>query len=172
MAAINTCVNTGGSRANSYHFLFFQFQALLIWMFSLPAWVIGNGVAASVEVYHYAAVVLALVAFAGVSCADQQLARFRENPENRGRVCEQGLWNYSRHPNYFFEWLHWFCYPLLAIGIVGGSWLWLAPLLMLLFLIFISGIPYTEKQAIRSRGDAYLRYIETTSGFIPWRKRV
>ncbi|MCV6604628.1 MAG: DUF1295 domain-containing protein, partial [Porticoccaceae bacterium] len=159
-----------GKRANVYHFFFFQFQALLIWLFSLPAWVISNGTAADISANHYGAIALALVAFVGVTSADRQLAQFRANPENRGAVCQAGLWNYSRHPNYFFEWLHWFCYPLLALGLAGGSWLWLAPLLMLLFLIFISGIPYTEQQAIRSRGEAYLRYRQTTSAFVPWRK--
>ncbi|UTW46635.1 DUF1295 domain-containing protein [bacterium SCSIO 12696] len=161
-----------GKRVNPYHFLFFQFQALLIWCFSLPAWLIANGEVAAAGTQHITAVILALVAFAGVTMSDKQLAQFRSQAANKGKVCEVGLWNYSRHPNYFFEWLHWFSYPLLAIGIVGGEWLWLAPVLMLLFLIFITGIPYTEQQAIRSRGDAYLRYRETTSAFVPWKKNL
>jgi len=103
--------------------------------------------------------------------ADQQLARFRADPSNKGQVCDVGLWHYSRHPNYFFEWLHWFSYPLIAFG-TPLSWIaWLGPVVMLIFLYRITGIPYTEKQALKSRGDAYRRYQETTSPFVPWKKK-
>ncbi|MEE4251527.1 MAG: DUF1295 domain-containing protein, partial [Alcanivoracaceae bacterium] len=81
------------------------------------------------------------------------------------------LWRYSRHPNYFFEWLHWFSYPLMAIGADGAQWLWLAPLMMFLFLWFVTGIPYTERQALKSRGDDYRDYQRSTSVFIPWRPK-
>jgi steroid 5-alpha reductase family enzyme len=105
------------------------------------------------------------VAVTGESVADAQLARFRTDPVNKGMVCSDGLWRYSRHPNYFFEWAHWWAYVLIG----GGAALtWLGPVAMLVFLFRITGIPYTEKQALRSRGDAYRDYQETTSVFFPW----
>ncbi|WP_438970461.1 DUF1295 domain-containing protein [Methylophaga sp.] len=159
-----------GSKAHRNHFFFFQFQAVLAWTFTLPVWWLCQ--AQQVHTLAVlAALVIVLIAGSGVYVADKQLSRFRRNPDNKGKVCERGLWFYSRHPNYFFEWLHWFSYPVLALGTAGGYWLWIAPLVMLAFLYFVTGIPYTEQQAIRSRGDAYRRYQQTTSAFIPWRKK-
>jgi cyclopropane-fatty-acyl-phospholipid synthase len=159
-----------GDKAHRNHFFFFQFQALLAFVFTLPVWWLAQAQNHN-TVTVILAVLLALIAITGVSRADHQLQQFRSKPENKGKVCENGLWYYSRHPNYFFEWLHWFCYPLMAIGVAGGGWLWLAPVVMLAFLYFVTGIPYTEQQAIRSRGDAYRCYQQTTSAFIPWRKK-
>ena len=110
-----------------------------------------------------------LLSVGGESLADRQLARFRADPAHRGRTCRAGLWRYSRHPNYFFEWLHWFSYVALAIG--GARCLvcrCLGPLLMYVFLRWISGVPYTEAQALRSRGEEYREYQRSTSVLIPW----
>lgn len=159
-----------GQKTHRNHFFFFQFQALLAFGFTLPVWWLSQAENYSL-IALLAALALALTAISGVTVADRQLQAFRQDPANKGEVCQRGLWYYSRHPNYFFEWLHWFCYPILGLGISGASWLWLAPLVMLLFLYYITGIPYTEQQAIRSRGDAYRRYQHTTSAFIPWRKK-
>ncbi|MDE2345901.1 MAG: DUF1295 domain-containing protein, partial [Gammaproteobacteria bacterium] len=104
----------------------------------------------------------------GESIADLQLARFRANPANRGRTCRHGLWRYSRHPNYFFEWLHWFAYVCLAIGSPIAWLAWSGPVVMYVFLRWISGIPYTEAQALRSRGDDYRAYQQSTPMLLPW----
>ena len=98
-----------------------------------------------------------LVSVGGESLADAQLARFRANPANRGKTCRSGLWRYSRHPNYFFEWLHWFAYVLLAAGSPLHWLAWSGPVVMYVFLRWISGIPWTEQQALRSRGEDYAR---------------
>ena len=82
--------------------------------------------------------------------------------------CQVGLWRYSRHPNYFFEWLHWWAYVLIGIG---SPWWWVTVagvVVMYVFLTRVTGIPYTEQQALRSRGDAYRRYQETTNVFFPF----
>ena len=161
-----------GQRAQLFYFFYYQFQAGLIWLCAWPMWVIAEN-QSPVNYWLIAlAIVIALVALIGETTADQQLTRFRFNPENKGKTCRLGLWRYSRHPNYFFEWSHWFAYPILAIGAAGGAWVWLAPFIMLLFLYFITGIPYTEMQAIRSRGDDYRDYQRTTSPFIPWIPRL
>jgi steroid 5-alpha reductase family enzyme len=108
-----------------------------------------------------------MLAVGGETLADHQLARFRANPGNYGQVCREGLWAWSRHPNYFFEWLHWFTYLLLALGSARWRLALSGPVLMLLFLYRLSGIPWTEAQSLRSRGDAYRRYQREVSAFIP-----
>jgi steroid 5-alpha reductase family enzyme len=78
------------------------------------------------------------------------------------------LWRYSRHPNYFFEWLHWWSYVPLALG---TSWWWLPLLtqgLMLFTLLKLTGIPHAERQALAHRGDDYREYQATTNAFVPW----
>jgi steroid 5-alpha reductase family enzyme len=102
------------------------------------------------------------------SLSDRQLKRFRRNPANQGRTCREGWWRYSRHPNYFFEWIYWWGFLLIDLGGPGG---WLGatgPVFMLLFLLFLTGIPYTEKRALQTRGEDYRAYQRTTSRFIPW----
>jgi steroid 5-alpha reductase family enzyme len=96
------------------------------------------------------------------------LAQYRGDPVNRGKTCRLGLWKYSRHPNYFFEWLYWWVYVLIAWTAPLGWISLLAPGLMLFFLLKVTGIPATEAQAVRSRGDDYRDYQRTTSMFIPW----
>jgi len=86
---------------------------------------------------------------------------------NKGKVCDTGLWRWSRHPNYFFEWLHWFAYVLIGIG---SPYWWVTVagvLVMYVFLTKVTGIPWTEQQSLRSRGDAYRRYQQSTSEFFP-----
>ncbi|MCK5874757.1 MAG: DUF1295 domain-containing protein [Alcanivoracaceae bacterium] len=159
-----------GARVNLFHFFFFLSQGLLAWLFALPHFVIASHPGGH-QLALIAGVVVGVVALAGEAIADRQLERFRQQPGNRGKTCRDGLWRYSRHPNYFFEWLHWFSYPLIAWGAPYAGWLWLAPLLMFLFLWFVTGIPYTERQALKSRGDDYRQYQRSTSPFIPWRPR-
>jgi steroid 5-alpha reductase family enzyme len=125
----------------------------------------------SLSVWTVLALVVWLASMAGESLADRQLARFRADPGSRGKTCRVGLWAWSRHPNYFFEWLHWFSYVLLAVG-SGLAWLaWLGPVLMFAFLYRVSGIPWTEAQSLRSRGEDYARYQREVSAFFPWPPR-
>ncbi|GAB4194656.1 MAG: DUF1295 domain-containing protein [Wenzhouxiangellaceae bacterium] len=146
-------------------FGFFQAQALVAWLLPLAIYAVA-------EHSHqpgpmlYAGIALGLLAIAGESLADRQLARHRR--QHPGVTCRSGLWRYSRHPNYFFEWLHWCAYPLMAVGSAAQWWVWLAPAVMLMFLYRVTGIPYTEKQALKSRGDDYRRYQQETNAFFPW----
>lgn len=148
-------------------FAMFQFQALLVPLFSLPFVAVAANPATRPLPLAAGALVW-LVAMAGESLADAQLARFRADPARRGKTCRAGLWRYSRHPNYFFEWLHWFAYILFAVG--SPLW-WLAftgPCVMYGFLRYLSGIPFTEMQAVRSRGDDYRAYQRDTPMLFPW----
>jgi steroid 5-alpha reductase family enzyme len=116
-----------------------------------------------------AGIVVLIIAVAGEGIADEQLRRFKKNPANRGRVCDVGLWGWSRHPNYFFEWFGWVAYPLLAIDTSGGwYWGWLAlsgPAFMYFLLVHVSGIPLLEQQMLKSRGDAFRAYQTRVSAF-------
>ncbi len=159
-----------GKHAGLGFFVFFQIQAGFIWGLSLPFWAVAQNASPNILAIS-SGLLLALIALWGESTADQQLAKFRAQPENRGHTCRQGWWRYSRHPNYFFEWLHWFAYPLMGWGSEYQLQLCFAPLIMFAFLYFVTGIPYTERQALLSRGDDYRDYQHTTSAFFPWPPR-
>lgn len=148
-------------------FLFFQFQALLIVLFSLPFLAVARN-PHGLGAWMLIGIAIWLVTVLGESIADKQLARFRADRANHGRTCRDGLWRYSRHPNYFFEWIHWFAYVCLALGSPVAWLAWAGPAVMYVFLRWISGIPYTETQALRSRGDDYRAYQRSTSMLIPW----
>jgi len=152
-----------GARAPLWFFVVYQVQAFAAVLMSLPP--LGALEGGPLDGWAFAGVALWLVAVAGEGLADRQLARFRADPANRGRTCRAGLWRYSRHPNYFFEWVQWWAYVLVG---KGAALTWLGPVLMLLFLYRVTGIPWTERQALKSRGDDYRRYQETTSAFFPW----
>jgi steroid 5-alpha reductase family enzyme len=156
-----------GGRAQLRFFVFFQVQALVDVALSLP-FLVAMRVPGPLTAWGVAGIAVWALAVAGEAAADAQLARFRADPANRGRTCRVGLWRTSRHPNYFFEWLHWWSYVALA---VGASYWWvtlLAPAAMLYFLLRVTGIPPTEAQALASRGEDYRQYQRTTSVFIPW----
>lgn len=157
-----------GDQAQFWFFLFFQFQAVLVVFFVLPFVVIAATSAPFGAWYDWLGLAVWVLAIAGEGIADRQLARWRADPANHGRTCRGGLWRYSRHPNYFCEWLLWFAYVALA---VGGAW-WpltlIVPIVLLLLLLFVTGIPYTEKRALASRGEDYRAYQRATSPFIPW----
>ncbi len=160
-----------GVRAESRMFWFFQLQGALQVVLSLPFVLIIRDPAApagSLGLSGVAGSMIWVIGLVGESIADRQLAVFRSNPENKGRVCQAGLWRYSRHPNYFFEWLIWVGYAVFALGSPFG-WLGLiAPALMLHFLVNVTGIPMTEELSVKSKGDAYREYQRTTSAFVPW----
>ena len=107
-------------------------------------------------------------ALTGESTADRQLERFKAETANRGRTCRAGLWRYSRHPNYFFEWVIWVAYALFAASVARWRDRLACPPVMLYLLFRVTGIPATEAQALRVAGDEYREYQRTTSAFVPW----
>jgi steroid 5-alpha reductase family enzyme len=159
-----------GAAADGRLLGFFQLQALAAVLFALPMLAAGRN-AAPWGLLDVAGVGLWLIGLGGEAIADRQLAAFRADPANRGRVCQVGLWRWSRHPNYFFEWLHWWSYVALAV-LSPLWWLPIAGVAAMGYTITrVTGIPPTEAQAIRSRGDAYRAYQRTTSAFVPWPPR-
>jgi steroid 5-alpha reductase family enzyme len=157
-----------GNDAQSRFFVFFQLQALVDVIFAIPFLVAMTNPRAGFGAWDLAGVLVWVVAVGGEAFADRQLAVFRADPANRGRTCRVGLWRASRHPNYFFEWLHWWSYVLLAVGSPWWALTLIGPALMLFFLFKVTGIPATEAQALASRGDDYRDYQRTTSAFVPW----
>ncbi|HXK06666.1 MAG TPA: DUF1295 domain-containing protein [Verrucomicrobiae bacterium] len=150
---------------------FFEFQALLCVVLSIPFLVAALNPRPQITLLEYAGTALWLGAFIGELLADRQLHAFKANPANRGRTCRAGLWKYSRHPNYFFEWLIWMAFALFAMSSPYGYLALVSPLLILFFLFRVTGIPATEAQALRTKGEDYRQYQQTTSAFVPWFRR-
>ncbi len=147
---------------------FFQFQAVLCIVLSIPFLVAALNPRPQLTFLEYAAAGLWFAAFLGELLADRQLHAFKTNPANRGRTCRAGLWTYSRHPNYFFEWLIWVAFALFAMSSPYGDLALVSPILILFFLFRVTGIPATEAQALRTKGEDYRQYQRTTSVFVPW----
>jgi len=115
-------------------------------------------------------VAILIVALAGEALADSQMRRFRTDPARRGKVMSDGLWAWSRHPNYFFQWLGWLAYPAMVFDPARPiSWVSFAgPLVMYALLRHVSGVPPLEDAMLRSRGEAFRSYQARVSVFFPW----
>lgn len=149
-------------------FKFFQMQAVSVVLLGAAFLVASLNMHAALHPLEIAGALLWLLALTGEALADRQLAAFKRDEANRGQVCAVGLWRYSRHPNYFFEWLVWVAFFVFALG---SPWGWVAiigPASILYLLLRVTGIPMNEEQNLRSRGEAYRRYQQTTSAFVPW----
>lgn len=157
-----------GAEAPRRMFWFLQQQALAAFVLVAAVRLAAANPAPFPRLADVLAAVILLVAIAGEAIADAQLARFRR--DHRGGLCEVGLWAWSRHPNYFFEWLGWLAYPLIAISSANpAGWLALAaPALMYWLLVHVSGIPLLEAHLAASRGQAFTDLQSRVSAFFPW----
>lgn len=149
-------------------FGFFQLQAASVVLLGGAFLVASLNPAPQLHPLEIAGAALWLLALVGEAVADWQLAVFKRDAASTGKVCTAGLWRYSRHPNYFFEWLVWVAYFVFALASPHGWVAVIGPASILFLLLRVTGIPLTEEQAIRSKGDAYRRYQQTTSAFVPW----
>lgn len=146
-------------------FIFFIAQGVLIFLFVLPYY----GVASDLRPLNFifwVGAVLWMISIIGETVADRQLMNFKKR--KAGAVCKEGLWRYSRHPNYFFEWLHWLAYPIITFG---TEYFWLtvhAPILMLYLILNVTGIPPIEEIAIKKKGEEFKQYMRETNAFFPW----
>lgn len=152
-------------------FLFFQFQAVSQLILSFPFLATAFDPSETLRSSEGIGLVVSLFGVTGEAIADSQLKRFARDPQNRGQVCQTGLWKYSRHPNYFFEWITWCGFGIFGLGAPLGIFSLASPTIMLLLLLFMTGVPPAEESSLRSRGAAYRRYQETTSKFIPLPRR-
>ena len=158
-----------GSGAPRRMFIFLQNQALGTIPLAFAIFVAAHVPGETLRLQDFIGVAILLIAIAGEALADRELKRFREDPANKGRVCDVGLWRWSRHPNYFFEWFGWLAYPVIALS---SDYPWglatlLAPIFMYWILVYVTGIPPLEEQMLRSRGDRYRDYQLRTSRFFP-----
>ncbi|MBC7399155.1 MAG: DUF1295 domain-containing protein [Mucilaginibacter sp.] len=152
-------------------FGFFQMQAISNVLLAIPFFIITLNTTPQISWIEFTGVVLWIISVMGEAIADQQLANFKRDPANKGKVCDTGLWGYSRHPNYFFEWLMWVSYFVFALGSPYGYVAIISPAIILYLLLKVTGIPLTEEQSIRSKGEAFKKYQARVSVFVPWFKK-
>ena len=114
-------------------------------------------------------VIVWIIGFYFESVGDAQLARFKSNPGNKGKLLNIGLWAYTRHPNYFGDAAQWWGYYLIALS-AGGWWTIFSPILMTLLLVKVSGVGLLEKTLAKTK-PGYQVYMQTTSAFVPWLPR-
>jgi steroid 5-alpha reductase family enzyme len=156
-------------------FVFLQVQALAALVLVLAIGVAAANPAPFPHLLDMIGIVIAVVGIGGETLADAELARFRRSPEAKTGVCETGFWRYSRHPNYFFEWLGWCAWLFFAIDPSGAfPWGWLAliaPVLMYWLLAHVSGIPPLEEHMLRSRGEKFRALQRRVNAFFPGPRR-
>jgi steroid 5-alpha reductase family enzyme len=152
-------------------FTVFLTQAVLLWLISLTVQI---GQSSPIPSRFTGLDVLGslvwLTGFTFEALADWQLARFKADPANHGKVMDQGLWAYSRHPNYFGESMIWWGLCVIALATPYGWWALISPIVITFLLLKVSGVTLLEKDIVERRPD-YRKYLETTSAFIPWRPK-
>jgi steroid 5-alpha reductase family enzyme len=147
-------------------FIVFGFQGALIWLVSWPVqWALAAG-PAPMSPLNWAGVAIVAVGIAIETAADLQLARFKSDPASKGQVCASGLWRYSRHPNYFGDFVVW--WGLFMAAYSGAAYLWtvVGPVAMSVMLLRVSGVALLEKD-IAERRPMYADYVRRTSAFVP-----
>jgi steroid 5-alpha reductase family enzyme len=164
-------LNGWGAKASQQMFWLLQKQALVSIPLAVTVVLAAHNPAPALRAQDWLAIAVLVAGIAGESLSDAQLRAFRADPRNRGRICDAGLWRWSRHPNYFFECLGWIAYPLFAID-GGGAypWGWAAiagPVCMYWLLVHVSGIPPLEEHMLQRHGDAFRDYQSRTSVFFP-----
>jgi len=145
-------------------YIVFGLQGVLAWFIAMPLLpaIMNPGAIGALEI---AAGALWLLGFVFEAGGDYQLARFKSDPSNKGRVLNTGLWRYTRHPNYFGDFCVWWAFFLFAVA-AGGWWTVLSPVLMSLLLLKVSGVALLEK-TITERRPEYADYIRRTNAFFP-----
>jgi len=157
-----------GPRANRNFLVFYEAQAALVVAFSVPLLLASGNRSPHIGLLEWAGVAIVALGLGGESLADRQLSAWKADPAHRGRTARVGLWRYSRHPNYFFEWVVWIGFAVVATPASWGAVGFVTPALLLVLIVFVTGIPPSEKQALASRGEDYRRYQQETSAFVPW----
>jgi steroid 5-alpha reductase family enzyme len=148
-------------------FKVFLLQGVLLWIISIPLLAAQYSPTPDrLTVLDFMAVLVWLIGFAFEAGGDLQLARFKADPANRGKVLDKGFWRYTRHPNYFGDATQWWAYYLFA-AVAGGFWTIFSPIIMTFLLMRVSGVTLLEKTLETSK-PGYKEYIESTSAFFPW----
>ena len=149
-------------------YIVFGLQALLAWIISFPL-LAASGSDAPLNIFDLAGIAAWCAGMIFETVGDAQLARFKRNPANEAKVLNTGLWRYTRHPNYFGEFLLQWGFFIIALG-AGGGWTIFAPLLISILLLKVSGVALLEK-TISQRRPEYAEYVRNTNAFFPGRPR-
>jgi steroid 5-alpha reductase family enzyme len=149
-------------------FVFLLIQAAAATLLTASVLVAARNPAPGLRVADWVGIAIIAMAIAGEGVADGQMRRFRDRAP-KGAVCDAGLWGWSRHPNYFFEWLGWCAYPIIAINLAWWpGWVALTgPAFMFWLLRYVSGVPPLEEAMLRSRGARFIEYQRRVSVFFP-----
>lgn len=147
----------------------FLLQGALMWIVSLPVQSV-MAAAAPLGIPDVLGVTVWAAGFTFEAVGDAQLARFKADPASAGRVMDRGLWRYTRHPNYFGDFLVWWGFWLFAAAVPGGLWTAVGPIVMSVLLMRVSGVPLLERGLVRRR-PGYDAYRRRTSAFFPWPPR-
>lgn len=148
-------------------FGFFQLQALTVVLLGLPFIFPTYNAATDFSVWEMVGTAMVFLSLCGESLADGQLKAFVRKSENKGKVCNVGLWRYSRHPNYFFTWCVWVGFGVFALGSDYGWIGLLAPVSIYYLLRYKTGVPMAEESSLKSKGDRFREYQKTTNEFFP-----
>ena len=143
----------------------FGLQGALMWIVSLPVQAAGTFDDGLIWL-DFVGVAFWVVGLFFETVGDIQLARFKADPANKGKVMNRGLWRYPRHPNYFGDFMVWWGLYLIALATGGGWWTVVGPLVMSVLLMRVSGAALLER-SLRKRREGYEEYVATTSGFFP-----
>jgi len=157
-----------GSDYENRFLYFFLLQAASVSFLTFPAIFVFKNTSQNLNLFEILGPIAFFISIAGEALADSQMSRFKSDPANKGKVCNVGLWKFSRHPNYFFETCIWFSYFIFWLGTESMWWSAYAPLSILILLLKVTGVPPSEAQSLKSRGDAYREYQRKTSIFVPW----
>lgn len=145
----------------------FLLQGVLMWLISMPLVWAATSRASAIAWTAVAGVAVWSAGFMFESVGDWQLARFRADPANHGKVMDSGLWRYTRHPNYFGDALVWWGLFLIAAGAGIGWFTVVSPIIMTVLLVRVSGVALLERSQVRTK-PGYRDYIARTSAFVPW----
>ena len=148
--------------------ILYLFQAALTLVLCLPLYIASLSPDTGLDIWNYIGAGLFALFLFGEGLSDYQLLQFKKQNAGQRKVCDIGLWNYSRHPNYFFEVMIWFSYGVFSIGSAYPILAFVPFAVMYLFITKITGIPYAEAQSIESRGHLYREYQNRTSQLFPW----
>jgi steroid 5-alpha reductase family enzyme len=161
-----------GQHVERGFFWFFQIQSISVVFLTIPFLLMCLNEAQNLGALEWIGSGVWALSLLGEAVSDHQAKAFKTTPGNEKQVCDVGMWKFSRHPNYFFESLIWWGYFFMALGSPGGIYTLYCPLFMLFLLLKVTGVPMSEKQSVKSRGEAYRDYQRRTSKFVPWFPKV
>jgi steroid 5-alpha reductase family enzyme len=160
-----------GTNANKKILSFYLIQAALAFLLFLPIYLIFLNPSTKIGIFEGVGIAIFIISALCEAISDEQLRAFKANKSNIGEICDKGFWYYSRHPNYFFEWLAWVGLFIIGMGAAYGFIAIYMPAIMYFLLTKGTGIQMTEAVILTTKEHKYKLYINTTSAFFPWKKK-